>query len=967
MFQVSDGNEYVQGPISLEQPVGELPVVDDARWSADLTSDSLAALVVWIVLLVALQAALWPLVRRVFGRFPDRGWGFGRLVTLLVAAYPIWLLASLEVIAFRAIWCGVALVLVAILGWAGWRFLPSRARDGSPPLPWYRNRSILISELVFWAFFGVFLLYRLINPDSWHTPWGGEKPMEFAHINAILRTAHFPPHDPWYADGLLNYYYYGMYLVAFLMKLTGIPSEIAFNLAQPTMIALLAAGAYSVGAALAGSVARGTRWVIGGGLLAVLLVNVAGNLVAISRVVVGIQGEPQQVNDYLYWVWNPREIVPRTINEFPYFTALYADLHAHVVALPMTVLAIGLCLAFVQDARGFALAVVGSWRTPGMTLDVVTRAGLTALALGSLYMTNAWDVPTYGALVFVSMLVATRVLRAWWARFGVAFALTAGIALVADLLALPFSMHYVSRYGEIDRVRDVSPLYAIEGHFGVFLLAIAFGLSVLLAREWRNPPIVCHPIVFATLLLGLLLLRWYVVDGSQDTIDLVDSLTVGLVTGWLVIALLMSLPQRLDFNLPQILIQVLAVASWIGVIAALAMDRIAFGLLFGLGATAGLMWLVEGPAGRRVTLSLIAAAMFVAAGVELVFLADDLSGGDFYRMNTVFKFYNAVWVMAALASASLIVRMAREAGADQVVDSIHENSAPPAEAPGSRWPGTPVVQGSSFPAGGGQTGPGAQPAIAASPAIPDASDRTAELHGPGPDVGIHMLPKDESQPDELLDRQGRSRRQWSTAWARVGLAVSAIAITAALAYPLIATGIRLDQRFPQDGRSWTLNALDWMSYGQIPRGGGIVLGYDEDRTVIEWFNSEVPGTPVIAEASLGAYMCSGSRISIHTGLPVVVGWTWHETQQRGWTDLAQRQADLETLYTSEDPEEKRRIIEKYRIEYIVVGDLERSYPSPDCTVTDNEAGIAAFGSLVGTDLEVAFQAGDTVVYRVTGA
>jgi hypothetical protein len=39
----------------------------------------------------------------------------------------------------------------------------------------------------------------------------------------------------------------------------------------------------------------------------------------------------------------------------------------------------------------------------------------------------------------------------------------------------------------------------------------------------------------------------------------------------------------------------------------------------------------------------------------------------------------------------------------------------------------------------------------------------------------------------------------------------------------------------------------------------------------------------------------------------------------------------------------------------------------DCTVRDNEAGIAAFDPMIGTDLDIAFQAGDMVVYRVTGA
>jgi uncharacterized membrane protein len=196
--------------------------------------------------------------------------------------------------------------------------------------------------------------------------------------------------------------------------------------------------------------------------------------------------------------------------------------------------------------------------------------------------------------------------------------------------------------------------------------------------------------------------------------------------------------------------------------------------------------------------------------------------------------------------------------------------------------------------------------------------------------------------------------------------VSIAVIFASLMYPLAATGVRLGQEFVQPGESWTLNALDWMDYGQIPEQGpgGVVYSYDEDRDIIEWFNSEVPGSPVIAEGSIGIYRCGGTRISIHTGLPVVVGWPWHESQQRGGADLQVREADLRTLYTSTDPQEKLAILERYRVEYVVVGDIERSYPSAACESTDNSAGIAAFEPLVGQNIEVAFTTGESIVYRV---
>ncbi len=70
--------------------------------------------------------------------------------------------------------------------------------------------------------------------------------MEFAFLNAILRSPHFPPYDPYFAGGIINYYYFGLYLVSLPIKLTGIASEVAFNLAVPGLFALTAVGLFSV-------------------------------------------------------------------------------------------------------------------------------------------------------------------------------------------------------------------------------------------------------------------------------------------------------------------------------------------------------------------------------------------------------------------------------------------------------------------------------------------------------------------------------------------------------------------------------------------------------------------------------------------------------------------------------------------------------------------------------------------------
>src|SRR6185436_2348613 len=156
---------------------------------------------------------------------------------------------------------------------------------------WQRKSIILFEEVLFGAAFLLFVLIRILDPDLWQ-PWnGGEKSMEFAFLNAILKSPYFPPYDPYFAGGYINYYYYGLYLVGVLIKLTGVASEVAFNLAIPTLFAFTIVNAFSIAFNLSGPVMRATlakvperltmRTVAAAaamGLLASLFIAMLGNL-----------------------------------------------------------------------------------------------------------------------------------------------------------------------------------------------------------------------------------------------------------------------------------------------------------------------------------------------------------------------------------------------------------------------------------------------------------------------------------------------------------------------------------------------------------------------------------------------------------------------------------------------------------------------------------------------------------------
>ena len=98
----------------------------------------------------------------------------------------------------------------------------------------------------------------------------------------------------------------------------------------------------------------------------------------------------------------------------------------------------------------------------------------------------------------------------------------------------------------------------------------------------------------------------------------------------------------------------------------------------------------------------------------------------------------------------------------------------------------------------------------------------------------------------------------------------------------------------------------------------------DEAAAILWLRSAPDG--VIAEATGGAYSSYG-RISIYSGLPTILGWENHEGQ---WRDkslqglLRQRRDDVETLYTTPDWQTTQLILQRYRVRYVIVGNLERT-------------------------------------------
>lgn len=454
----------------------------------------------WLAWMLLMGAVAWPLLFALTPGMPDRGYSLARVFGLLITSWLSWCAAAWGLVPFGP-WPLVASLALTGLA-SAWAL---RGRWAELRLFAARNwRLLLAGEAVFFLAFAFMAAVRLSNPDLWHPHFGGEKPMDVAFLTATARSEWFPPHHPWFAGGFINYYYFGFVPAAALMRLTGLAPEIAYNVALPAWYALAASAAYGVALALLPSLRRRAAFAA----IAPATVLLAGNLkqaqLLASRLAsIGAGGEPGSglmwIADVLKgaarWVSGhdlglapsevyfrasraiphaPGEVAP--ITEFPFFSFLYGDLHAHVLALPLSLLCLGLIV-------NLSRRLLSGWKGS-------VQFGLVALALGGVWAANTWEVPALAAVLAAALWLASEA-----PRRPARAALLAGSTLAAAWLAyLPYHRHRYSGYGAFEFWRGShTPFADYLIVYGLPLLPVVAAAAILLWR--RRAAALAEPVV----------------------------------------------------------------------------------------------------------------------------------------------------------------------------------------------------------------------------------------------------------------------------------------------------------------------------------------------------------------------------------------------------------------------------------------------------------------------------------------
>lgn len=901
---------------------GEQPLVSAAPARKPLITQGprgwwveILLVIAWYLAIQLLALAVLPFCLRLFAQLPDAGYPLAKTIGLVVVTYVVWLLVNLRLVWFTWSTCLFALLIVGAVCWTGF------GRRSVGAVLAARWRCIVASEALFAFTFLFFLLIRAWNPEIY---WG-EKTMDFSLYNSTMRGAAFPPYEPWFSGSLLNYYYYGFILIGYPTMLTFTPTPYGFNLALGLIPALTVLCAFSILYNLSGK----RRW----GLLGGMFVGFIGNFDPIYRLAfnnnenllvriwraLGTIVSGRIFTDPIdrtmwdsFWA-SSRATGPGMINEFPIWSWLFADLHAHVIVMPLSLLIVALAyLAFRGRERGGLLYGTSPVAWGGVLVLAVTT--------GSQMACNIWDFVSYFPYLGVVLLVGALLRvspekNALSVRF-------AAFAQVRDALRPPGS---IDPFVEFKRGRFVVSAalmlffvlvwtivwpWLCEMHpywlglvnrrwigLSLALLAVAAAAGRYLLADitdraaWRLWLILQHAVVPLATVLLLSFACFYHFHANlhtgQASIKFNNDGNIlfehavrhfgffALLTlAWVFMAYLVAFGRRCvhgDRSAPApVFPLVLGIALIVVAYVALqnmglwrpGPDQQLFGIVVYvfLAMTVFSVIVLWRRSPEFVFCGLLLLCGWgIAAISELMVIID--------RMNTVFKLYHHAWMLLALGSAAAVATI-RSEWMGGIVGRFRTNSM---------W-----------------------------------------------DVFV--------RPVRLL---------------AVLSFLLAFFFVLACSYRAVAGVVT---RHLKTSNIPTLDGIDYLNHSEPERN---LL------EAVRWLNQNVAGPAVIAEAFTNQgydYMPgdgpTSTRVCMLTGLPTLLGWP-HHTKQRGHSDLevAERARDLRQLYTTEDEAEAQAICERYDIRFLYCGYFEnRMYNNPEPVLAQRAGLREVFRSSGGSDL-----------------
>jgi len=489
--------------------------------------EDMNSFLLWWLTLLVLGIGFMPLTMVMFRRFKDKGWLFSKTIGLAVSGWLMWYLASCHILKFTLVNCYIVTAVCFGLNVFILLYFNQKRKNGElqdDPYFSFSGSNLIsagVTELLFFVAFLFWTYLRCFKPEIMGNT---EKFMDYGLMTSLDNAVYMPAEDMWLAGETINYYYLGQYLCTFLKRLSGVAMEDSYNLALMMIAGFAFAMPYSLMNQVASDYARRKPARIKGnleiteecagawfgpivGLVAGLAVCFAGNMH--YTVVNGIALKNDKVKEWLsierdfYWFPDATRYIgyapdrpDKTIHEFPSYSFILGDLHAHVINI-MFVLTVMAVLYSILQLRSRRMAEYrfnqGEATVYPVTKQELIREAflpqviLVGFFIGFFHMTNYWDYPIYfvvsGAVILFSNAVICHFKpKALWLTAAHA-AVVLGISFV---VSLPFKLTFDQISTGVSISLNHSPLHQLVILWGLPVVTVITFLVILIRKLNSN-------------------------------------------------------------------------------------------------------------------------------------------------------------------------------------------------------------------------------------------------------------------------------------------------------------------------------------------------------------------------------------------------------------------------------------------------------------------------------------------------
>lgn len=449
----------------------------------------------WWFTLLLLGMACMPVTSLIFRQFQDRGYIFSKPIGMALCGYLFWLLSNTKLVLFTPTNGRLCLLLLGVVSYGAYF---SQRKKKEPMADSKRFiEHCLQEELVFLFVFMVCCYIKGFKPEA----YGTEKFMDYGFLTSMMRADYMPPFDFWYSEGIINYYYFGQYLATMITKVSGVTVAVAYNLMIATIATLSMMLPYCLVYEVMAQLPQvkkieGCKLPAVAGILGGLLVSCSSNLhFPVFRWIVPALQEMLGLPVSTYWFPDATRYIgyfPETndkvIHEFPSYSTVLGDLHAHYINLIFVLTVLGILFAWsMQQYERYHLQAVSENKAYGIK-DIWNEVRNPAILLvtffiGMFHMSNYWDFPIY-YVIAGAVILFTYAIVYDFKRYVICLTAVMGVFVLvgSSVVALPFTRNF-------DRI--ASEIAFATSHTKWYQLLILWGLPVITAlgnvcSTWTN-------------------------------------------------------------------------------------------------------------------------------------------------------------------------------------------------------------------------------------------------------------------------------------------------------------------------------------------------------------------------------------------------------------------------------------------------------------------------------------------------